>query len=364
VRFWHDFAMANTQEARARWKHRPPGSNWGDFGADDQLGRLNLLGPEKIRQGAAEIKEGKAFGLSLPLDVPGEQKVNPRRFAPRLGPTELRGEPFMNRALSQFDERNTDVVCDDQVTMCLQYSTQWDSFAHVGSWFDADGDGKPEKVYYNGFRAHEHILGPGDGGLAAAGGDGDTSRALALGIDNFAALPIQGRGVLVDLHAHVGRERVFVGYEQLMGILRADAVEVESGDMLLLHTGFAEVLLGMNRKPDMEVLNRSCAVLDGRDARLRQWITDSGIAALCADNYAVEGYPAREAEAEAKGRRAALPIHEHCLFKLGVPLGELWWLTELAAWLRVHGRSRFFLTAPPLRLPGAVGSPVTPVATV
>jgi hypothetical protein len=42
----------------------------------------------------------------------------------------------------------------------------------------------------------------------------------------------------------------------------------------------------------------------------------------------------------------------------------LWWLGELAAWLRAHDRSRFLLTAPPLRLPGAVGSPVTPVATV
>jgi hypothetical protein len=57
-------------------------------------------------------------------------------------------------------------------------------------------------------------------------------------------------------------------------------------------------------------------------------------------------------------------LHEHCLFKLGVPLGELWWLGDLARWLREHGRSRFLLTAPPLRLPGAVGSPVTPVATV
>jgi hypothetical protein len=47
-----------------------------------------------------------------------------------------------------------------------------------------------------------------------------------------------------------------------------------------------------------------------------------------------------------------------------VPLGELWYLHELAAWLREHDRSRFLLTAPPLRLPGAVGCPATPIATV
>jgi len=47
-----------------------------------------------------------------------------------------------------------------------------------------------------------------------------------------------------------------------------------------------------------------------------------------------------------------------------VPLGEIFWLKDLAEWLRAHGRNRCFLTAPPLRLPGAVGSPATPIATV
>ena len=57
---------------------------------------------------------------------------------------------------------------------------------------------------------------------------------------------------------------------------------------------------------------------------------------------------------------ATLPLHEHCLFKLGIHLGEIWYLSELAGWLRAHGRNRFLLTAPPLRLPGAVGSPPAP----
>jgi hypothetical protein len=61
---------------------------------------------------------------------------------------------------------------------------------------------------------------------------------------------------------------------------------------------------------------------------------------------------------------ALMPLHEHCLFKNGIHLGEMWYLTELAGWLRNHGRNRFLLTAPPLRLPGAVGSPATPVGTV
>ena len=344
-----------------RWKHRPPGSNWGDFGPDDQLGRLNLLTPEKIREAVAEVREGLAFGLSLPLDYPGEAKLNVRRHPPRLRPTELSGEPFMNRPLGIANPRNTDVVCDDEVTLCLQYSTQWDSFAHVGALFDADADGEPEKVYYNGYRAHEHVLGPGDPKLRELSpAFAHESYALALGIETFATKPIQGRGVLVDLHAHVGEGRALIDFDGLMRIMKADGVEVRRGDMLVVHTGFAEVVLRMKKQPDPEVLHGACAVLDGRDERLLQWVTDSGVAAICADNYAVEAYPARDVE----GPRAALPLHEHCLFKLGIPLGELWWLTDLARSLRARRRSSFLLTAPPLRLPGAVVSPVTPVATI
>jgi hypothetical protein len=184
--------------------------------------------------------------------------------------------------------------------------------------------------------------------------------ADALGIDNLASACVQGRGVMIDLHAHVGRGRVEIGYEGLMEIMRADRVIVEEGDIVCLHTGFGDLLVELGGRPTPEIVNHSCAVLAGRDQRLLQWITDSGLAALVADNYAVEGLPA----APGLTPCASLPLHEHCLFKLGVPLGELWHLSPLALWLRQHGRFRFLLTAPPLRLRGAVGSPVTPVATV
>jgi hypothetical protein len=165
---------------------------------------------------------------------------------------------------------------------------------------------------------------------------------------------------MIDLHAHFGRAREVVGYDTLMRVLDRDRVAVERGDMVCLHTGFAQMLVEMGGKPDKEMLDNACAVLDGRDARLLQWITDSGLAVLIADNYAVEAHPAVSHQSCC----ATLPLHEHCLFKLGVNLGELWHLTPLAAWLRARGRHRFLLTAPPLRLPGAVGSPATPIATV
>ena len=345
-----------------RWKRRPAGSTWGDWGADDQLGRLNLLTPDKVLKGVAEVREGRTFCLSLPLDYPGGTIVNPRRHPPRLMPTLRNGMPNMTYPLGRDDPRLVDVICDDQVLMTLQYSTQWDSLAHVGQLFDADGDGTPEIVFYNGYRAGEHIAGPIDyrGGNAVE--RGDHLGATALAIDNMAAHGMQGRGVMIDLEAHFGRGEKFVGYDELMRVIEADKVEVEEGDLVCLRTGYDRVILGMNKQPDAAVLQANPgAGLDGRDERLLNWITRSGLVALISDNVAVEAHPSRPCTED---HCAALPLHAHCLFKLGVYLGEIWWLSELADWLRAQRRSRFLLTAPPLRLPGAVGSPANAIATV
>lgn len=335
-----------------RWVRRPEGSTWGDFGEDDQLGRLNLLTPEKVRQGVAEVREGRSFCLSLPLDLPGGNAVNPKRHPPRFGPVYESGDLYFNFVWHERSAGTLDVTSDEVVILYSQYSTQWDSLAHVGQLFDADGDGEPEPVYYNGFRAYRDVGGPKGS---------DELGARALGIENMAATGVQGRAVLVDLHAHFGDERVAVGHDMLMEVMEKDGVVVETGDIFLMHTGWDELILAMGGAPDAEKLHASCAVLDGYDDRLLDWITASGIVAIATDNMAVED-PHRSGES--RGAKARLPLHRHCLFRLGVHLGELWYLSELAAALRAQNRHRCLLTAPPLRMPGAVGSPVTPVATI
>lgn len=344
-----------------RWKQRPPGSNWGDFGPDDQRGRMNWVTREKVLQGVAEVKEGRTFCLSLPLDYPGGNALNPRRNPPRQFATLRAGKQNFCYPFANDNPLHTDVVCDDVVLLTLQYSTQWDSFAHIGSRFDADGDGKAEMVFYNGFRAGEHIKPAAENPQAESWAKFEGARADALGIENLAEHGAQGRGVMIDLHAHFGRSRHAVSYDDLMRILDADRIAIEQGDMVCLYTGFADVILELRKNPDPQLLHHTCSGLDGRDERLLQWITDSGLAVLIADNYAVEIIPSRPFKPI---EHAAMPLHEHCLFKNGIHLGEIWYLTELARWLREHGRNRFLLTAPPLRLPGAVGSPATPVATV
>ncbi|MCV6905363.1 MAG: cyclase family protein [Achromobacter xylosoxidans] len=353
-----------------RWKHAPPDSNWGEFGPDDQRGRMNLVDRAKVLQGIAEVREGLTFCLSLPLDVPGGMALNPRRLPPQRYATLRDGKSAGAQGFcwsyASEDPLLTDVVCDDVLLMNTQYSTQWDSLAHMGSRFDADGDGRAEAVFYNGFRAGAEILAAEeDPGAVAAWTRFPGPRAGALGIEQLAEHGVQGRAVLVDLEAHVGRTRTAVGYDTLMRILEADGVTIEAGDMVCLHTGFGDTLMAMNRRPDVAHLHATGSGLDGEDARLLRWIVDSRLACLIADNPAVELVrPIGLGDAATPLRRPRLPLHEHCLFKNGIHLGELWWLTPLARWLRANGRHRFLLTAPPLRLPGAVGSPATPIATV
>jgi len=348
-----------------RWKQRPPGSNWGEFGPDDQRGRMNYVTREKVLQGIAEVKEGISFQLSLPLDYPGGATLNPRRSPPRLAATIRDGKSAGKQnfcfALAEDEPDLTDVVSDDRVLLTLQYSTQWDSFAHIGSRFDADGDGRREIVFYNGFRAGEDLVPASSKNDSEPWARYEGTEARALGIEKLAEHGAQGRGVMIDLHHHYGRKRHAVGYDELMKLMDEDRVEVEKGDMVCLYTGFADLILEMRKQPDAKLLHASCSGLDGRDERLLQWISDSGLAILASDNYAVELIPV----SLSKPKPAALMLlHEHCLFKNGIHLGEMWYLTELARWLRSRRRSRFLLTAPPLRLPGAVGSPATPVGTV
>ena len=82
-----------------RWKSRPEGSSWGDFGPDDQLGRLNLLTPERVGRAAREIRERRAFCLSIPLDYPGGNVANRRSLLLRLKPALGKGKPVLNLKL-------------------------------------------------------------------------------------------------------------------------------------------------------------------------------------------------------------------------------------------------------------------------
>jgi kynurenine formamidase len=301
-----------------------------------------------------EVHTGKTFCLSLPLDRPGGNVINPRRSPPAFHPVVREGHLAFNLPLERISPHLTDVTTDEAVLLYTHYSTHWDAFAHRGSMFDAGGEGTATPVFYNGFR----IADPEEPVEWAR-----QRGAAAVDISKMAETCVQGRGVLVDLHRHLGDDPIDVDFATLAGVMKADGAVVEPGDILCLHSGFAQRLLDAKGRPDRSLRDSSPA-LDGHDPALLRWIAESGVAAIAADNLAVERPSADRHQSEPCSRGSDLPLHELCLFKLGIHLGELWYLTELAEWLRKYRRSGFLLTAPPIRLPGASAAPTTPVATV
>ncbi len=334
-------------ETVRRWRNRPEGSNWGEFGEDDEIGRLNLITPERVLAAAKEIRDGLSFCLSLPLNLPGGGRGS--RQPPKLFATGEPESPRMNHHMTEYPGIS-DVLCDDAVVLTLQYSTQWDGLCHVGHLFDANGDGVDEPVYYNGWRAGIDVKSHEEGG------------AHRLGIQTYAEKGVQTRGVMFDFHRHFGPGRRAVSYDDLMSVIDKDKIEVAPGDIMVIHSGFGQTLVDFAGEPDPAVLRTLGAELDGGDDRLLKWVSESGVAAIAADTAAVETFR-RPREAGPK-LKPLLPLHELCLFKIGVPLGEYWYLTPLATALAARGRTGFMLTAPPLRLPGAVGSPLTPIGTI
>lgn len=329
-----------------RWLKRPQGSNWGEFGDEDQVGRMNLVTAQCRRRALAEAREGLAFLLSLPLDHP-RGGLFPGRHPPVLAPT-TGGD---GRTMYDWTVQGAiDVVNDDRVTMDLQYSTQWDGLSHYGIRFDADDDGIAEHVFYNGFRADTDFTQPAPG---------IPPRANALGVENLARTCVQGRGVLVDIRRQGSGAHATVDHAGLLRAMAEQGAVVEAGDFLCLYTGYADLLLRDGEQVDPAAL-AACSGLDGSDPQLLEWLDRCGVAAICADNPMVEKIEGVERCSDA----ALLPLHEHCLVKLGIHLGELWWFGAIAPYLAAHQRSAFLLTAPPLNLPGAVGSPVSPIGTV
>src|SRR3954469_4403502 len=98
-----------------RWKNRPEASNWGEFGEDDQHGRLNLLTDERRVRAAQEVRTGRLFCLSHPMDKPGGSVLNSFRFPPAFHTVERDGLVYFNLPSEKKDPRYTDVGSDEAI---------------------------------------------------------------------------------------------------------------------------------------------------------------------------------------------------------------------------------------------------------
>ena len=311
----------------------PPGSAWAAFGAGDQLGTINFLTPERVADAARLVRTGKRFGLDHPVTA----------FEPY--PTGTR------RALEHHVFANNEFHRDDWVdSFYLQSSSQLDALRHIGH---------PGHGFYGG-------LGPAD----------NVEGSTALGIQSYADAGIAGRGVLLDVprfFARAGREystesTIPIDADLLDAIAADQGVSFSGGEMLLLRTAWAERYLAKTPEERAATPWRLSPGLAQKESVLR-WLWEHEIALVAADNLAVEADPVIESDFRTPGE---VPpergvdhsgmLHRPLIALLGMAMGELWRLDELAADCAADGVYEFFLTVKPLNLPGGVGSPPNALA--
>jgi kynurenine formamidase len=306
-------------------EHPDAAHNWGRWGATDERGTANLLDAAGVVRAAGLIRTGRVLSLALPLDPHGP--VHPERSGivhlyAYAGSDFIAGSAI-SRRFPGFQGS------DDYVFMPLQGTTQWDALAHCAY----------EDAIYNGFWA----------------GTVESSGGAQRGSIHHLADTMVGRGVLLDVAAMHGVRRLepghAIGGEELAACAELQGVTVQPGDMLLVRTGHVAWWYEVD---DKAAFWRAGAPGMGRDSV--DWLHEHDVAALVVDNVGVEVEPFEEPV------RVHYPLHVRFLRDLGLILGELWWLEELAEACAEDGEYAFFLSAPPLRVMNASGSPLNPIA--
>ena len=291
-------------------------SAWGVFGADDNVGLLNLQTADRVVAAARLIRRGKVFPLDAALDA----------FSPPIAPT--RGMPrhtvIHKPEIAVFDD------CFDN--FFPQASSQWDSLAHVGY--------RPN-CFYNGATDDDIIAGRRNT------------------IEHWARRGIAGRAVVLDMPAALAEDGR--GYDpgsatafsvaDLELARRRAGVELHAGDVVILHTGFGAwyrsqrpAAPGAMANPGIECSESMC-----------RYLWDRRVAAVASDNYCVEVAPFDNSS-------PSTFIHRILIGQFGMALGELWWTEDLVADCRADGVYEAFLTSAPLHAAGAIGSPPNALA--
>jgi kynurenine formamidase len=301
-------------------------SNWGRWGADDQIGAWNTVTPEKIVEAADCVKKGTVFSLALPFGTGGPNTGEIPNRLNALHFMTLSGSDVAAGAQRHF--AGDAGFAEDWVLMNTSASTQWDGFPHVFR------DGR----MYNDVPA------------SAVPSSGARRNSIAELRDRIVT-----RGVLLDVPRQQGTPWLKPGYaiepEDLDSCCAAIGVEVGAGDAVLIRTGALARVRARGSWGDYAGTGAAA----GLGLRTGAWFAERDVAAVAADNWSFEVLP--WATADTIG-----PLHQIILCHCGITIGEMFDLEALAEDCAADGVYEFMLVAPPLPVEGAVNTPTNPQA--
>jgi kynurenine formamidase len=294
--------------------------NWGRWGLDDELGTLNYVTPEKVREAAALVHSGRRVSLSIPINkVAGPDNPMPATLLLVQGhdvPVDASGVRF------GLD--------------WLGIAAHGDCHTHVDALCHISYNG----LTYNGHPAAEV--------LRTNGATAQDTAAYHAGI--------VGRGVLLDVPRHLGVDWLEPGEAvtraQLEECAAAESVEIGQGDFLVFRTGHHR------RRLELGPWDNSPPPVGEGKAGLHvdtiPWLHERRIAGFLPDGDG-EAVPS-----VVDG--ITYPIHPLQVAAMGMLVSDSLQLEDLVAACEEEGRYEFMVVGLPLRLPGATGSPWNPIA--
>ncbi len=300
--------------------------NWGKWGSDDHVGTLNYTQPEDIIRAAGLVRKGQVFSLALNFDSKGPQGGK-TKFPPvgRFNPIHTMLRTGTDAYAGVLDSRGIR-SSDDTVLFAVHAGTHWDGLGHVFY----------ENSMWNGYDCRS---------VTSFG-------AEKAGIEH-AKEKMVGRGVLLDIARFKGVDWLPEGFaittEMLEQCAKAQNVEVCRGDYLLIRTGQMEEKLSegsWDGYPGGDAPGLSFDTLD--------WLQDRQVAAVATDTWGVEVRP--------NNSDVNQPWHWICIPIMGLTMGEIFKLDELARACAADRVYDFMFVGPALPITGAVGSPINPVA--
>lgn len=299
-------------------------SNWGRWGANDQIGTLNYITAQDIVAATKLVSKGKIFALGIPLDRRGPQNG---LFGSRWNPIHTMLATGTDAVAGRQDETPNIRYADDAINMPVQGATHWDALGHV---FYQD-------KMYNGYDAR----------LV------DSNGLSALGIEHVKSKMV-GRGILLDVARFKGVEYLTDGYgisnDELDACAKAQNVQIRRGDFVIVRTGQMERCLKQE-----EWGGYAGGDAPGVKFENCYWCHEKQIAAICSDTWGVEVRPNETPEANQPWHWVVIPA-------MGLTMGEIFYLKDLAEDCATDKVYEFLFTAPPLVITGGSGSPINPQA--